>query len=383
MLARALASCLFVSILAAPSVAQTVVSLDGSRCYNGGYQYWLTGSGMVGPHSQLLAQGYTVQPVSFLDTATLANASVCVAGLFNLNATLAPSEATDLAAWVSAGGGLLFIGENDAFQGSNIQFVTLFNAGTYGGQDPGFGTPVTIAAPSHPTISGPFGTVTAFTPLNVCGKWTNPPAHVTQVATNTDGSGAVIAFDYGAGRVVMVNDVNFFCHPPSYTTEHAEFWDNVIDWLSNPVCTGSASGYCTPSTSTNGCVSSVSASGTPSVAASSGFVLTCSSVEGQKSGIFFYGILGQQAQPWALGSTSFLCVKSPVQRTIAQNSGGTFNACDGSFSLDFLAYMAAHPTALGQPMTAGQAFDAQAWFRDPPAPKSTNLSAGLHWQMCP
>ena len=84
-----------------------------------------------------------------------------------------------------------------------------------------------------------------------------------------------------------------------------------------------------------------------------------------------------------VGSTSFLCLKAPVQRMNGQNSGGTVNGCDGMLSTDFLAFMAANPTALGQPITAGQQYDAQAWFRDPPAPKTTNLSDGVHWTMCP
>jgi hypothetical protein len=31
---------------------------------------------------------------------------------------------------------------------------------------------------------------------------------------------------------------------------------------------------------------------------------------------------------------------------------------------------------------AGLVVDAQAWYRDPPAPKSTNLSGGLEFIVC-
>jgi hypothetical protein len=86
---------------------------------------------------------------------------------------------------------------------------------------------------------------------------------------------------------------------------------------------------------------------------------------------------------WGPASTSFLCVKAPTQRTPAVNSGGTEHACDGAFSRDFLAYLAATPSALGQPFTAGQCVYAQAWFRDPPAPRTTNLSNGLQFTTCP
>jgi hypothetical protein len=141
--------------------------------------------------------------------------------------------------------------------------------------------------------------------------------------------------------------------------------------------------YCTAGTTTNGCNASMSASGTPTAGAPSGFVLTCSNVEGQKSGLLFYGISGQLAQPWGLGSTSFLCVKAPTQRTNLQGSGGTNGACDGVIALDFLTYLATNPGALGAPGTAGQVFDAQVWFRDPPAPKTTNLSDAIEFMLVP
>jgi hypothetical protein len=124
-------------------------------------------------------------------------------------------------------------------------------------------------------------------------------------------------------------------------------------------------------------------SGTPSAAASSGFSLVCTNVEGLKSGIQFYGINGQFIQPWAVGSTSFLCIKTPTQRMITMSTGGTSGLCDGSVTTDFLAFIAANPTALGAPLSAGQVIDAQTWFRDPPAPKTTNLSNGLEFTMAP
>jgi hypothetical protein len=141
--------------------------------------------------------------------------------------------------------------------------------------------------------------------------------------------------------------------------------------------------YCTAGTTTNGCTPSMSATGTPSIAAISGFTLTASNVEGQKTGLIFYGISGPKASPWAPGNTSFLCVKSPTQRMPSANSGGTADACDGSLSVDWLDYLATHPGALGTPFGAGQVVNAQTWFRDPPAPNTTNLSDGLQFLTCP
>ena len=88
-------------------------------------------------------------------------------------------------------------------------------------------------------------------------------------------------------------------------------------------------------------------SANPSVTAANACNITVSNVEGQKSGLIFYSITGQAAVAW--NASSFLCVKAPTQRTGTQTSGGTVNACDGTLTLDWNAFQAANPGALGQP----------------------------------
>lgn len=140
--------------------------------------------------------------------------------------------------------------------------------------------------------------------------------------------------------------------------------------------------YCTAGVSTNGCVAQMSGNGTPSASLASNFTISCDQLEGQKAGLMFYGISGSQSAPWSSGS-SFLCVKSPTQRFDPQISGGVAGQCDGSFSVDWNTYQSSHPGALGQPFSAGQTVWAQAWYRDPPAPKTTNLSDGLSFTLAP
>lgn len=141
--------------------------------------------------------------------------------------------------------------------------------------------------------------------------------------------------------------------------------------------------YCTAGTSTNGCVPTIGAIGTARASATSGFTISVTALEGQKQGLIFYGISGRSIAPWGSGGTSFLCVKSPTQRTSSQSTGGTTNACDGALSVDWLAYLAASPSALGNPFSAGQLVNAQGWYRDPPAVKTTNLSAALEFTVVP
>ena len=150
----------------------------------------------------------------------------------------------------------------------------------------------------------------------------------------------------------------------------------------NPTGGPVATVYCTAGTSTHGCIPSISATGTPSVAASSGFSIDIANVEGQQSGLIFYGVSGRVAFPWGL-NTSFYCVKAPVERMGVQNSGGTLGACDGTLSTDWLAFVAGYPGALGAPFSSGTTVNAQGWYRDPPTPKTTGLSDGLEFTLVP
>jgi hypothetical protein len=141
--------------------------------------------------------------------------------------------------------------------------------------------------------------------------------------------------------------------------------------------------YCTAGTTTSGCVAAIGANANPNVGHSNTCQITVASVEGQKSGILFYG-LGQNGTPWcSTGGNSILCVKAPTQRTIAQPSGGTAGLCDGTLGLDWNAYQIANPGALGQPFAAGNKVYVQGWFRDPPACKTTNMSDGLELTYVP
>jgi hypothetical protein len=143
--------------------------------------------------------------------------------------------------------------------------------------------------------------------------------------------------------------------------------------------------YCTSSTTTNNCVPAINGTGNPSASAATGFTLSVSSAEALKQGLIFYGVdnTGFTPLPWSSTSTSFLCVKQPTQRTPVQNTGGTFQQCNGALSIDWNAYRNANPGALGAPFSIGDHVYAQAWFRDPPAPKTTNLSNAVEFILAP
>jgi hypothetical protein len=127
-------------------------------------------------------------------------------------------------------------------------------------------------------------------------------------------------------------------------------------------CPSTPFAYCTAGTTASGCKALLSASGTPSVSASSGFVVSAQGVEGAKNGLFFYGFSGAQANQWGNGS-SYQCVVPPFMRAGLLPGTGTSGACDGSFAQDFNAYWSgANPSKVP---AVGQRVNLQLWHRNP------------------
>jgi formylglycine-generating enzyme required for sulfatase activity len=160
---------------------------------------------------------------------------------------------------------------------------------------------------------------------------------------------------------------------------------SIVPALAQQCCPTDVSTYCTAGTTVHGCVPSISGVGLPSAVDASGFDIVVNNAPGQRSGTIFYGFY-QLVTPWAPGSFSYKCIANPTGRTGDRQSGGTAGLCNGEFRLDFNAWRAANPGALGSPFVAGQVFYAQGWFRDPGAPKQTNLSDGLRFALgvpCP
>jgi hypothetical protein len=141
--------------------------------------------------------------------------------------------------------------------------------------------------------------------------------------------------------------------------------------------------YCTAGTTTSGCTATIAASSNPDVAHSNPCQITITEVEGQKTGIIFYG-LEALPQPWCpSGGSSFLCVKPPTQRALAQNSGGIAGQCNGVLALDWSAFQIANSGGLGAPFLAGSQAYVQGWFRDPAACRTTSLSNAVELTYLP
>lgn len=131
--------------------------------------------------------------------------------------------------------------------------------------------------------------------------------------------------------------------------------------------------YCTSTTSANGCTGEISAIGSPSAGQPAGYTVRVDGVDGQRSGLIFYGA-SSASTPFAPAHPSTMCVSAPRQRTDVANSGGTAGACDGAFALDVLAWAASHPGALLTPLVAGQSMCFQGWIREPSFTPATLLT---------
>ncbi len=144
--------------------------------------------------------------------------------------------------------------------------------------------------------------------------------------------------------------------------------------------------YCTAKVNSLGCTPTITGIGSPSASGGSGFVITASNVLNNKPGLLIYTDSGRAAIPFRAG---WLCVNSPVRRSIPLNSGGNAppDDCSGTYSLDMNAF--AVGALGGNPASyltvAGTIVDAQCWGRDDgfSAPDNSALSAGLEFMLRP
>lgn len=139
--------------------------------------------------------------------------------------------------------------------------------------------------------------------------------------------------------------------------------------------------YCGGGLTSGGCAPTLSAVGMASASAASGFQLSLTNVDANRAGLFYYGVSGPSALPW--GTSHTLCVKAPFQRMGALTTGGFTNTCTGALTIDWSAYIAANPFALGTPFAPGDIVSVQAWLRDPASAKTTALSDALEFTVQP
>jgi hypothetical protein len=107
-------------------------------------------------------------------------------------------------------------------------------------------------------------------------------------------------------------------------------------------------------------------------------------MEGAKTGLFFYGTNGRQANPWGSG-TSYVCVVPPRVRGGLLTGLGTTGQCDGSFSQDLNARWCPTCPKPNHNPGAGALMQAQLWYRDPlnTSNQSSSMSDAIEFAICP
>lgn len=200
------------------------------------------------------------------------------------------------------------------------------------------------------------------------------------------------AWNVSDGAQAAVDSLNAgLGQPYTVSSNGGTSWGSLFQFASRHwklrvygACGGPPLVYCTAGTTSSGCNASIDASAQPSATNANPCSISVSNVEGQKTGIVFYG-LEALPQPWCTGGvgSSLLCVKPPTQRSFPQQSGGASGACNGSLLVDWNAFQLATPGALGSPWSAGDKAFVQAWFRDPLACRTTSLSNAVELTYVP
>ncbi|MFT7671507.1 MAG: hypothetical protein ACI8X5_004227 [Planctomycetota bacterium] len=136
--------------------------------------------------------------------------------------------------------------------------------------------------------------------------------------------------------------------------------------------------YCDAKMNSQGCLPSISSTGSASATSSSPFMVSATNVLNNKSGLLFYGL----ADNAAVFQGGTLCVGSPFVRTTIQNSGGSASGsdCTGSYAIDMNAWIQAGSDAN---LIVGQTVYTQYWSRDPQSPSGTGLTNGLEFVIQP
>jgi len=128
--------------------------------------------------------------------------------------------------------------------------------------------------------------------------------------------------------------------------------------------------YCTPKTSSAGCVTTIGTSDPAAgpVSGANDYSVLAASVQGAKNGLFFFSLSGSAAIPFSGGT---LCMNPPLGRTAIQFSGGSGSlACDGAYAL-----VTNDGTSPYDPGPGGTVW-MQTWYRDP-AGGAGNLGTAL------
>ena len=228
------------------------------------------------------------------------------------------------------------------------------------------------------TLTALAGTLTV-TPLGSAPTQTDLTG---QASSPTASAGALTVAGTGFLLVAPINSSFPFSDP----TSGASGSITIVGTLRASWSAPAPSTYCTPKVNSLGCTPSISAVGTPRFSATSGFTVSAANVINNKPGLLLYSSSGSAATPFQGG---FLCVASPIRRSVPIASGGNPppNDCSGVYSIDLCAFASGGLGGTPSPELSepGRPIVCQFWGRDPgfAAPANSTLSNALAYTITP
>jgi hypothetical protein len=139
---------------------------------------------------------------------------------------------------------------------------------------------------------------------------------------------------------------------------------------------GTGTNYCRATLTNRGCLPHTTSKGIASASGAGGpFTVACEDLPSKKNGFLLFSLTGAQVAPFGAGT---LCLQPQIFRLGIQNSGGG-GICDGTFSDDFGAVIAANPGAF----PIGEEVYCQYLFRESSLPGGSGLSDGHRFAIAP
>jgi len=144
--------------------------------------------------------------------------------------------------------------------------------------------------------------------------------------------------------------------------------------------------YCTPKTNSLTCVPSIGFVGIRAQRPDPDSPCSTPNVINNKPGLLIYTNAGRAAAPFQGG---FLCLNSPIKRSVSLNSGGNSppNDCSGVYGIDMNSFAVGSLGGLPAAYLTlpGTIVDSQFWGRDPgfPTPGNSTLSNALEFTVGP
>lgn len=191
----------------------------------------LLGGSSAAARAALVADGHQIVTLASLSPTAIRTVDVLWLPVLDVFPTYTAQERADLVQYVSEGGRVIFIGEADVFNTPDDSFLTAFGMHKNVGN---LNPVLSPAAPPHPSVTGPHGSVTAFGRNAGYGVFT-PSAQTTVVFNAAGGAGAVVGcLDAasgltGDGRLAIICDSSVFGQLLDQDS-HKAFLRNVVKW---------------------------------------------------------------------------------------------------------------------------------------------------------